>query len=77
MGFGAASTTIHSLALHAIMLIELCFNFMSVFYIFIPRGQLLFPYLASSLSCAILSQAGLLEVPATYLGSLGYFLTPG
>jgi hypothetical protein len=40
-------------------------------------GQLLFPCLASSSSCAILSQAGLLEVPATYLGSLGYFLARG
>jgi hypothetical protein len=33
--------------------------------------------LVSNLSCAILSQAGLLEVPATYLGSLGYFLAQG
>jgi hypothetical protein len=40
-------------------------------------GQLLFPCLASSLSCAILSYAGLLEVPATYLGSLSYFLARG
>jgi hypothetical protein len=37
-------------------------------------GQLLFSCLASSLSCVILSQMGLLEVPATYLGSLDYFL---
>jgi hypothetical protein len=33
-----------------------------------------FLYLASSSSCAILSQAGLLEVHVTYLGSLGYYL---
>jgi hypothetical protein len=37
-------------------------------------GQLLFTCLTSSLSCAILSQAGLLEVPVTYLWSFGYFL---
>jgi hypothetical protein len=37
-------------------------------------GQLLFPRLATSSNCAILSQAGLFEVPATYLGSLAYFL---
>jgi hypothetical protein len=29
------------------------------------------------MSCAILSQAGLLKVLATYLGSLGYFLARG
>jgi hypothetical protein len=34
----------------------------------------LFPYLIFSLSCVILSQAGLLEVHASYQGSLGYFL---
>jgi hypothetical protein len=34
----------------------------------------IFPYLAFSSSCAILSQAGLLEVHAAYWGSLGYFL---
>jgi hypothetical protein len=34
----------------------------------------LFPYLVFSLSCAILSQAALLELPAVYRGSLGYFL---
>jgi hypothetical protein len=33
--------------------------------------------LVSNSSCAILSQAGLLEVPATYLRSLGYFLARG
>jgi hypothetical protein len=37
-------------------------------------GKLPFSCLAFSSSCAILSQAGLLEVPAAYRGSLGYFL---
>jgi hypothetical protein len=37
--------------------------------------SVVFPCLATRLSCVILSQAGLLEVPVTYLGSLGYFLT--
>jgi hypothetical protein len=36
--------------------------------------SVIFSCLTSSMSCAILSQAGLLEVPMTYLGSLGYFL---
>jgi hypothetical protein len=40
-------------------------------------GQLLFPCLATSSTCAILSQAGLLEVPTTYMVSLGYFLARG
>jgi hypothetical protein len=72
------STTIRRLTLYAIMLIELCFNFMSIFCVFLPScGQLLFLCPASSSSCAILSQAGLLEVPATNLGSLGYFLARG
>jgi hypothetical protein len=35
----------------------------------------LFPCLTFILSCAILSQVDLLEVPAAYQGSLGYFLT--
>jgi hypothetical protein len=34
MEFEVASITIHCLALYAIMFIELCFNFMSIFYIF-------------------------------------------
>jgi hypothetical protein len=34
----------------------------------------LFSYHPFNLSCAILSQADLLEVPAAYRGSLGYFL---
>jgi hypothetical protein len=61
------------------MFIELCFNFMSVFFcVFLPScGQLLSLCPTTSLSCAILLQAGLLEVPVTYLGSLGYFLARG
>jgi hypothetical protein len=43
-------------------------------HIYHSCDQLLFPCLATSLSCAILSQVGLLEVHATYLVSLGYFL---
>jgi hypothetical protein len=39
--------------------------------------QLPFPYLATSSRCAILSHVGLFEVPATYLGSIGYFLARG
>jgi hypothetical protein len=46
-------------------------------HIYPSCGQLIFPYIATSLSCAILSQAGLLEVLVTYLGSLGYFLSRG
>jgi hypothetical protein len=56
------------------MFIELCFNFMSILHIYPSCGQVLFPCLPFGLSCAILLLAGLLEVPATYLGSLGYFL---
>jgi hypothetical protein len=64
--------------MYAIMFRELCFNFMSIFCVFLSScGQLLSLCLASSLSCAILSHMGLLEVPATYLGSLGYFLARG
>jgi hypothetical protein len=78
MSLGAASTTIRRLALYVIMFIELCSNSMSLFaYFFFSCGQLLFPCLTSSLSCAILSQAGLLEVHATYLGSFDYFLAQG
>jgi hypothetical protein len=66
------------LVLYAIIFIELCFNFMSIFCVFLPScGQSLSLYPASSSSCAILPQAGLLEVPAINLGSLGYFLTWG
>jgi hypothetical protein len=46
-------------------------------HIYQSCGQLLSSCLASSLSCAIVSQAGLLEVPATYLGSFGYFCARG
>jgi hypothetical protein len=60
------------------MFIELSFNFMSVFCVFLPScGQSLSLCLASSSSCAILLQAGLLEVLATNMGFLGYFLAWG
>jgi hypothetical protein len=59
------------------MFIELCFNFMYVLRIYPSCGQLLFSCLTSSLSCEILSQVGLLEVPATYMGFHGYFLARG
>jgi hypothetical protein len=39
--------------------------------------SVVFLCLASSLSCAIQSQAGLLVVPVTYLGSLGYYIARG
>jgi hypothetical protein len=53
-------------------------QFYVYFYVFLPPcGQLLSLYPASSLGYAILSQVGSLEVPATYLGSLGYFLAWG
>jgi hypothetical protein len=51
---------------------------MPVFCVFLPScGQSLSLCPASSSSCAILSQPGLLEVPATNLGSVGYFLAWG
>jgi hypothetical protein len=60
------------------MFIKLSFNFISIFCVFLPScGQSLSLCPASSLSCAILSQVGLFEVPATNLGSLGYFLAWG
>jgi hypothetical protein len=60
------------------MFIELFFNFMSIFCIFLPScGQSLSLCPTSSSSCAILSQVGLLKVPVTNLGSLGYFLAWG
>jgi hypothetical protein len=50
----------------------------SIFYVFLPScGQSLSICPASSLSCAILSQVDLHEVPATNLGSLGYILAWG
>jgi hypothetical protein len=55
--------------------IELYFNFMYVFCISLSsRGRLLFLCPASCPSCATLSRAGLLEVPASYLGHLVIFL---
>jgi hypothetical protein len=48
------------------------------FCVFLPScGQSLSLCPASTSSCAILSHAGLLEVPMTNLGSLGYFLAQG
>jgi hypothetical protein len=58
----------------AFMFIKLCFNFMFVLRIYPSCGQLPFSCLAFSSSSAILSHAGLVEVPASYQGSLGYFL---
>ena len=53
-------------------------QFYVYFCVFLPScGQSLSLCPASSLSCAILSQAGLLKVPVTNLGSLGYFLAWG
>jgi hypothetical protein len=63
------------LTLYAIMFIELCFNFISIFFAFLLScGQSLSLCPASSLSCAILSQTGLLEVHVTNMVSLIYFL---
>jgi hypothetical protein len=46
------------------------------FYVFIPHViRYLFPRLAFSSSCVILSQVGQLEVPPAYRGSLDYFLS--
>jgi hypothetical protein len=58
---------------------RIVFQFCVCFFcIFLPPcGQLLSLCPASSLSCAILSQADLLEVHVTYLGSLSYFLARG
>jgi hypothetical protein len=54
---------------------KIVLQFYVCFYTFISHVvRYLFPCLAFSSSCAILSQAGLLEVPAAYQGSLGYFL---
>jgi hypothetical protein len=53
-------------------------QFYTCFYTFIPHVvRYLSPCLAFSSSCAILTPAALLEVPAAYLGSLGYFLAWG
>jgi hypothetical protein len=53
-------------------------QFYVYFYVFlISCGQSLSLYPTSNSSCAILSQAGLLEVPMTNLMSLCYFLTWG
>jgi hypothetical protein len=48
---------------------------MSVLPIYHTCGQSLYTYLTSSSCCAsLLSKAGPLEVPVTYLRSLGYLL---
>jgi hypothetical protein len=53
-------------------------QFFVCFCIVLPScGQLLFLCPDSYPSCATLSQAGLLEVPTSYLGSFGYFLARG
>jgi hypothetical protein len=63
---------------YAIMFIELCFNFMSVFaHLSFMRSITLFPIsplvrVVQSYHCT-----GLLEVPAPYLGCVGYFLARG
>jgi hypothetical protein len=60
------------------VLLKIVLQFYVCFYTFIPHVvSYLFPYLTYSSSCVILSQAGLLEVSMTYLGSLGYFLAWG
>jgi hypothetical protein len=54
---------------------KIVLQFYFCFYAFISHVvSYLFPCLAFSSSCVILSQAGLLEVPAAYRRSLGYFL---
>jgi hypothetical protein len=55
---------------------KIVLQFYVYFCVFIPHVvSYLSPCLLFSLSCAIQSQAGLLEVPAAYRGSLGYFLS--
>jgi hypothetical protein len=57
---------------------RIVFHFYVYFCVFLPScGQLLSLCPASSLSCAILSHIGLLQVPATCLVSLDYFLARG
>jgi hypothetical protein len=54
---------------------KIVLQFYVCFCEFIPHMvNYLFSCLTFSSSCAILSLAGLLEVPAAYRGSLGYFL---
>jgi hypothetical protein len=55
---------------------KIVLQFYVYFCAFIPHVvNYLFSYLAFSSSFVILSQAGLLEVPAAYQESLSYFLT--
>jgi hypothetical protein len=57
-----------------IMFIKLCFKFYVCFCTPLTlMWSVVFLYLASCLNYAILSQAGLFEVPVTNLGSHGYF----
>jgi hypothetical protein len=54
---------------------KIALQFYVCFCTFIPHlVSYLFPCLAFSSSCAILSQTGLLEVPTGYRGSLDYFI---
>jgi hypothetical protein len=54
---------------------KIVLQFYVYFCAFIPHVvNYLFPCLTNSLSCPILSHAGLLEVHPAYRGSLGYFL---
>jgi hypothetical protein len=63
---------------YVIIFIESCFNFISIFTYVLPScDQSLSLCPASSLSCAILSHTGLLEVSMTNLRSLRYFLAWG
>jgi hypothetical protein len=48
-------------------------QFMYVLRVLTLMWSVAFLCFASCSSCATLSQAGLFEVPVTYLGSLGYF----
>jgi hypothetical protein len=62
-----------SLALFCNYVHKIIIQFYVCFCIFLTfMWSVIFLYLASCLNYAILSQAGLLEVLVTYLGSLGY-----
>jgi hypothetical protein len=80
MGFRVASTTIHHPARGVSSggaISSVCSSFISILHFLTLMWSVAFLCLASSLSCAILSQKGLLEVPVTYLRSLGYYLARG
>jgi hypothetical protein len=58
-----------------IVFIKLCFKFYVCFCIPLTlMWSIVFLCLTSCSNYAILLQAGLLEVPVSYMGSLGYFL---